>query len=362
MNAARSLCVLALGSLLAACGPVENNNPDGSSSGLDGSSPAPDGSSSTPDSATMPPMDSGVSPVDSGVAPPTDSGTISMPDAAAMGRIDISTPAPGNPATRTQAEVCAAWNSATSRARMAGSFTAGAMMCAPGMLPQSAVDAAVLMTNAYRYLAGLANIAENADETRAAQACAELMEANRMLSHMPPNTWTCYTALGAMGAARSNITSGGSSPMASLAGWVDDSRDISGTLGHRRWILFPQLGPIGYGQARSYACQYVLGPRGSGRKDWVAWPNEGFTPMAAMSQIWSFSSASAGVTAMTRAAVTLNGTAVPVMAQLRANGYGDPTISWNMPAITAGGTYHVTITGLNGGAMVEYDVRPVACN
>lgn len=354
MTHARTLTLVALGALFAACGPVENSN-DGS---------AQDGSSSLPDGSMMTAMDSGTPPTDTGVIAPVDSGIAPTPDGSMtmMGRIDTSTPAPGVPAMRTQAEVCAAWNSATSRARMAGSFTAGAMMCAPGALPQSAVDAAVLMTNAYRYLAGLANIAESADETRAAQACAELMEANRMLSHMPPSSWTCYNDLGAMGAARSNITSGGSSPLASLAGWVDDSRDISGTLGHRRWILFPQLGPIGYGQARSYACQYVLGPRGSGRKDFVAWPNEGFTPMAAMSQIWSFSSASLGVTASTRAAVTLNGTPVTAMAQLRANGYGDPTISWNMPAITAGGTYHVTITGLTGGMMVEYDVRPVACN
>ena len=190
-------------------------------------------------------------------------------------------------------------------------------------------------------------MSENGDHTRAAQACAELIEANRMLSHMPPSSWTCYTALGAMGAGRSNITSGGSNPTTALAGWVDDSADISGTLGHRRWILFPPLGAIGYGQAQRYACQYVLGARASGRKDWVAWPNEGFTPMAAMTRIWSFSSASAGVTAMTRAAATHNGTPVPVTAQLRANGYGAPTISWDLPATTAGGTYRVTTTGLN---------------
>lgn len=343
-----------------ACGPAEPSG-DG---GEDAQSAA-DAASSTGDSAAA--QDSGVPALDSAIgadaAPsPTDGATMSMPDATVMmGRIDTSTPAPGDPAMRSQSDVCGAWNSATTRARMAGSFTAGAGMCAPGALPQSAVDAAILMTNAYRYLAGVPNVGEAVDSTRAAQACAELMEANRMLSHMPPSSWTCYNDLGAMGAARSNITSGGSSPIASLAGWVDDSRDISNTLGHRRWILFPQLGPIGYGQARSYACQYVLGPRGSARKSFVAWPNEGFTPMAAMSQIWSFSSAGLGVAAGTTATVTKDGMAVTVNAMLRANGYGDPTISWNMPAITAGSTYHVTIRGLSGGMSLEYDVRPVNC-
>lgn len=350
----RAWLAATLPAFVMACGPAEPSGDGGADaqSTVDSGSAAQDSASAPQDSASG---------VDASV-PPTDSGVPSMPDASVMmGRIDTSTPAPGDPATRAQADVCNAWNSATSRARMAGSFTAGAGMCAPGALPQSAVDAAILMTNAYRYLAGVPNVGEATDSTRAAQACAELMEANRMLSHMPPSSWTCYNDLGAMGAARSNITSGGSSPIASLAGWVDDSRDISNTLGHRRWILFPQLGPIGYGQARSYACQYVLGPRGSARKSYVAWPNEGFTPMAAMTQIWSFSSAGLGVAAGTSATVTKDGMAVSVNAMLRANGYGDPTISWNMPAITAGSTYHVTIRGLSGGMSVEYDVRPVNC-
>jgi uncharacterized protein YkwD len=354
MNNSRACVASLLSLVMAACGPVDMN-PDGA---------APDGSAT---------VDTGVG-TDGGaridvVNPPIDSGTMSMPDATMMsmpdaapqGRIDISTPAPGDPATRSRADVCGVWNASVARARTAGMFAAGAGMCAAGTLPQNTVDAAVLMTNTYRYLAGLVNVAENPEHTRAAQACAELMEANRMLSHNPPMSWTCFTALGATGAARSNITSGGSSPVASLAGWVDDSRDISNTLGHRRWILFPPLGAIGYGQARSYACQYVLGARGSARKAWVAWPNEGVTPMESMSRIWSFSSASAGVTAMTTATVTLNGTPVPAMPMLRANGYGDPTISWNMPAITAGGMYHVTIRGLTGGMTVEYDVNPVQC-
>lgn len=297
--------------------------------------------------------DTGVGGSDTGVSP--------RPDAGGGPRIDTTTPAPGDPATRTQADVCATWNSAVMRAQMAGGFVAGSGMCAPGALPQSAVDAAVLMTNAYRYLAGLTNVAENADQSRASQACAELMEANGMLSHSPPMSWTCFNALGAMGAARSNITSGGSSPIASLAGWVDDSRDISNTLGHRRWILFPQLGAIGYGQARRYACQYVLGGRGSGRKSFVAWPNEGVTPMESMTRIWSFSSASMGLTATTTATVEQNGMPVSVMAMRRADGYGDPTISWNMPAIVAGATYRVRITNLTGGASLMYEVRPVRC-
>jgi hypothetical protein len=85
--------------------------------------------------------------------------------------------------------------------------------------------------------------------------------------------------------------------------------------------------------------------------------------MEAMSQIWSFSSASLGVTNSTRVTVTRDGAPLAVAAMLRANGYGDPTVSWNMPAgaVTAGAVFRVTVTGLTGGMTVNYDVRPERC-
>lgn len=267
---------------------------------------------------------------------------------------------PTDPAMRTQAQICARWNADFAASRGVPGWTAPAAMCDPGVLAPETIAAAVRMTNAYRFLAGLNDVPNNAMQNTNSQACALMMQRNRMLSHTPPTTWICYSAAGADGAARSNITSGGSSPTASVAGFVDDSRDISGTLGHRRWMLWPPLGPIGYGQTTNYACLYVIGGRGTGMKSWVAWPNEGPTPMESMSQIWSFSSRALGVGAATRAAVTRDGVAVAVTAMFRTPGYGDNTISWMMPAITVGSTYHVTISGLTG-ANVEYDVRPVRC-
>lgn len=336
----------------------DSDAPDAEAPAMDATAPTPDVPSSQPDAAT-PPRDV-VAPPRDVATPPTDAPPADAPPTM-PGRITTTTPAPGDPAMRSQADVCALWNDVTQRARTAPAFTPGSGMCAPGTLPQATRDAAVLMTNAYRWLAGLPNVAENTDYSSAAQACAELMQANNMLSHTPPTSWTCYTALGAMGAGRSNITSGGSSPVSSLAGWVDDQRDLTMTLGHRRWVLFPPLGPIGYGQSQRYACQYILGTRGTATKPWVAWPNEGVTPMESSTPLWSFSSARMGVTASTRAAVTANGMPVSVSAALRANGYGDPTISWMMPALTAGTVYRVTITGLTGDATVNYEVRPVRC-
>lgn len=366
--------------VLAGCGPVEEQRdgaladraamPDAPAveTGGDRDAEVPfDGTVIASDSST-PPEDAAISPMDviaqDRVVPPRDAtAEAGAVDAGPAGRIPTTTPPPGIPAMRTQAEVCGVWNTSYNAARMAGTFTAGSPACAPGRLPQNAVDAAVLMSNVHRWLAGLTNVSENPEFSRSAQACAELQEANNMLSHTPPMSWTCYTALGAQGAGRSNITSGGSTPIAAIAGWIDDTRDISMTLGHRRWILFPPLGPIGYGQARRYACQYVLGPRATGSKTFVAWPNEGFTPTESMTPLWSFSSSTLGLTASTRVTVTRNGMPVAATAQLRAAGYGEPTISWNMPAtaITAGSVISVTVTGLAGGMSTTYEVRPVRC-
>jgi hypothetical protein len=150
-------------------------------------------------------------------------------------------------------------------------------------------------------------------------------------------------------------------PWAAVSGWIDDSRDLTMTLGHRRWMLFEPLTRVAYGQAEGFACLVVLqGHDGARTRSWVAWPNAGPTPMQAMTRIWSFSARGAGLSSTSQVRVTLDGQPLTVQAQLRAANYGDDTISWNMPTIRAGGVYRVTVMGLRNGD-VTYEVRPVAC-
>lgn len=79
-----------------------------------------------------------------------------------------------------------------------------------------------------------------------------------------------------------------------------------------------------------------------------------------MTRLWSFSAAALGAGANTRVEVTRDGAPVTVAAQVRAGNYGDPTVSWDMPAITAGSVYTVRVSGL-ASPDVRYEVRPVAC-
>lgn len=305
--------------------------------------------------------------VDGGVPAAPDAGVHLVAAAIATDRpttVNAALVPPGEPATRDAVTVCAQWHARADDAAGLAGWRAGATACEPGSLPDATRAGAVRLTNAFRWLAGLEPVREDAAQAAAAQACAVLVERNGQLDHTPPMTWTCWSALGYEGTSRSNISGVRGFTMTvrdAITGWIDDSRDLSRTLGHRRWMLFPTLSTVGYGQASGYACLHILGANSNPRaRSWVAWPNAGPTPMAAMSRIWSFSSPSLGVGAATRVEVTRNGAAVPVTAQARSGSYGDPTVSWDMPEITASATYAVRVTGLSG-ADVRYEVRPVSC-
>lgn len=299
--------------------------------------------------------------VDAGPVAPRDA---SVPPPGDVPAVDAPLVPPGDPATRSVATTCAQWRAASASIAGLGGWRPGASACDQGSLPPETRAGALRLTNAYRWLAGLAPLRDDAAQTAAAQACAVLVERNGQLNHTPPMTWTCWSALGYQGTSSSNITGVRGFTMTvrdAINGWIDDSRDLSHTLGHRRWMLYPPLSSMGYGQASSYACLYILGANDNPRPStYVPWPNAGPTPADAMTRIWSFSSAALGVTAATRVEVTRDGAAVPVTAALRTGNYGDPTVSWDMPAIAAGSVYAVRVSGL-AGADVRYEVRPVAC-
>jgi len=296
---------------------------------------------------------------------PRDTGRVDAP-APDSGARDAgpSTPPPGDPATRDVATVCARWQLEAPLRATLPAWQPASDRCANGTLPEPTRTAGVRLTNVFRWLAGLAPTTERTAALDSAQACAVMMNANGQLSHRPPTSWTCYSAAGAQGAATSNIGGGsgfGMTPSYAVSSWIDDSRDLTMTLGHRRWMLFEPLASVAYGQAGGFACLVVLsGHTGARTRPWVAWPNAGPTPLQAMTRIWSFSARGLGLSSTTAVRVTVDGAAVPVQAELRAANYGDDTVSWNMPVIRAGSVYRVTVMGLRNGD-ITYEVRPVAC-
>ncbi len=259
--------------------------------------------------------------------------------------------------------VCTAWRSVRDRHTQVATWSAGATQCAAGSLPEAPRQASIAWVNLYRAMAGLAPVAEAAADRAGAQGCAVMLERNGQLSHTPAATWACATDAARATAARSNLSGNPGFPMSpwnAVRGWIDESRDLSGTLGHRRWLLSPELHTVSYGQTGSFACLSLgLGSRVANAPQWVSWPPAGWVPTALMGTIWSFSKP--GVSAPgTTVQVTRDGAAVAMAASAQRAGIGDDTVSWSMPEAVAGSVYRVRVA-VPGARVVEYEVRPTGC-
>lgn len=82
------------------------------------------------------------------------------------------------------------------------------------------------------------------------------------LNHTPSLGDTCYTQSAADGAGSSNLGFGSepSDPAADIFGWTNDNNNLSNLMlaGHRRWILFPELGFTSYGQVENFTALKVF--------------------------------------------------------------------------------------------------------
>ena len=278
---------------------------------------------------------------------------------------------PGDPSLHTEQQVCDAYRQGIVRAT-GTVFTPGAAQCDPGTLSREGLDEAVRRLNMFRYFVGLGPVTDNQSDDDADQACSVICAWNPAGSqaHNPATTATCYTALGAGGAGSSNIAWGCSNPGDCMDQWINDWGNET-TYGHRRWMLYPPLDPIGYGLyigGNNYgacSCLRVFNWGNTGRRpSWYAFPPPGFVPDAYASYVWTLHGAVPGGTTAEVTRVS-DGAALAVGVTWLTGSYGDPAISidrtgWS-PA--AGETYHVKIVGGTAPNLVtiEYDVKPVSC-
>ena len=218
-------------------------------------------------------------------------------------------------------------------------FTGDVAGCNPGTTNPAFRAAVAQRVNFYRNLAGLSDVTQDDALSVLAQSAALMQAANGQLSHTPPNTWTCYTDVGAQASGKSNLALG-------TIGWnsIDAYVNEGGVLGHRRWVIFPGLQRFGTGDVPGVGnglganALYVItgdaAPANPQLRDgFTAWPPKGFIPYKFAYPTWSFSVPGADFTGATiamtdgaGAAVTVNG-AGPLQ-----NGYGDNTYSFQ-PAL-----------------------------
>ncbi|MDN0070295.1 MBG domain-containing protein [Collinsella ihumii] len=149
---------------------------------------------------------------------------------------------------------------------------------AAGSLSNETLNDALKVLNFVRYIAGVpSNVTLNSDYNEWAQAASLVSRLNNKLSHDPsqpaglPND---LYDLGHKGASSSNLGSGYANPASSIVNGYLRDEDASNIdrVGHRRWVLNPPMGQVGFGYVGSYTAMYAFDRTGSSSCTNVAWP------------------------------------------------------------------------------------------
>lgn len=279
---------------------------------------------------------------------------------------------PDDPWWPTEAEACAAWGEG--HVENAGTpWSAGSPMCDPGTMSMEAIDDTLRRVNMFRYLAGLADVPYDGSAHDELMECAGLMSHNDSLSHDPPPSWDCWTSGGADAAGRSNIAFGYGTPGNAIDGYMLDRNTPS--LGHRRWILQPDLASVevGFSAAggRPGQCLGVFERGEPTSLRWTAYPNPGFAPIGLVQSsrgiiTWSLHANSFGLTGSVGVTVenasTGESLAVDVYTEGGPRSRPVTTIAWTPQGWepTAGTTYRITVTGGEIGP-ITYETTLVDC-
>jgi uncharacterized protein YkwD len=264
--------------------------------------------------------------------------------------------------------ICARWTA--DRANLSeGTWSGATASCTAGDMSADARANALRLVNLYRWLAALPPVTTDPAHDAEDQACALMMRANNMISHMPPTTWLCYTAAGADGASNSNVSGGPA--VSSVDLYMTDPGNPT-TIGHRRWLLSNSLGPIGIGGTDRSSCLWTLTGTGKAGKPWMAWPPAGIVPVQAVfaggtkggadTTGWTVESDSVNL-ANAQVTVTLDGANMPVTVAQLLGGYGSKYAISFIPmgwTTQPNKTYSVSITG--AAMPISYTVQTITCN
>ncbi|MDO7907776.1 CAP domain-containing protein [Paenibacillus sp. JX-17] len=211
---------------------------------------------------------------------------------------------------RSEQEINQKWAQWMSGKDQPATFTQAPSAKAPyvaGVVSDTSLEQALRAANFYRYLSGLdGDLVLDPELNRQAQHGAVVVSTGE-LTHFPARPADMpkdFFDLGAKSASSSNLyasyNASGNLAVKSIEAYMDDS-DVSNiaALGHRRWILSPQLKKVGFGMAsrdnKNYASHFstmqVMDTSRSGKPNYnySLYPNKGAFPIEAFqaSQAWS---------------------------------------------------------------------------
>ncbi|MEO8302743.1 MAG: CAP domain-containing protein [Betaproteobacteria bacterium] len=254
--------------------------------------------------------------------------------------------------------------------------------CVVGSTNAAHQQAVIDRVNYYRSLVDLPTVTLLTGlPTTQSQSAALMMSANNSLSHSPPAGWTCYSADGATGASKSNLSLG-INGVGAIDGYMEDPGAGNIAAGHRRWILYPPQVSMATGDVPNSGPSkpssndlYVLGSFGTRppTPNGVAWPPAGYVPFPNLpsgSNRWSLSYPGANFASATVTMTGPNGpTSIPVSLEALQNdiGYADNTIvfkpasfNYGNPGVDA--AYTILVSGLTGAgvpASIQYTVTVI---
>jgi len=136
-------------------------------------------------------------------------------------------------------------------------WTGNTKNCVAGQSSAEARAASIAAINYARKLNGLPLVSESAAATKRGQAAALIMAAENQLSHYPSSGWKCFTQLGAQGAETANLALA-SGPAQSIELYLSDPGANNLGVGHRRWLLDPNLKNVGVGLTSRSSALVVL--------------------------------------------------------------------------------------------------------
>ena len=194
----------------------------------------------------------------------------------------------------TKSEIQAKWKTVTSSSTIFDSQPSITAPYASGELTDEFLESGITYLNFVRFVAGLPEVELDDTLNTDAQYGAVCLAAIDQLTHTPSRPAGMDDAFydRAYGATTSaNISARwGYDPLKSLqsavSGCMDDNSSLNNLscVGHRRWLLNPALGKVGFGYARSaenwdYIVNHVFDRSGPGCDyDFISWPVAGNHP------------------------------------------------------------------------------------
>jgi len=224
--------------------------------------------------------------------------------------------------------------------------------CQAGEVPSDIKSKILNRLFYFRLAVGLTNeIAVSSSKSEKAQQAALMMHANNTLDHFPPDTWKCYSVAGKEGAGNSLLTTAVKAE--AIDSYIRDAGSANGPVGHRRWLLWPELQEIGVGNTDGANAIWVLNGGGASlanTPEFIAWPPKGYAPKQLIYPRWSFSLKDADFTNAKVSMLDASRNSMTVEVEELSNQFGDRTIVWvpsGMPTnISEDTTYTITISSV----------------